>query len=70
MEYPECLEYPEYQKENKKQIEDEVTDHKFHSHIQMNNSHWQLRLSHCSSHTAFILTPLPIPNNIEVANVK
>ena len=32
MEYPECLEYPEYQKENKKQIEDEVTDHKFHTH--------------------------------------
>ena len=26
IEYPECLEYPEYQKERK--IEDELTDHK------------------------------------------
>ena len=29
-EYPECLEYPEYRKERK--IEDEVTDHKYHTH--------------------------------------
>ena len=27
VEYPECLEYPEYRKERK--IEDEVTDHKY-----------------------------------------
>ena len=33
------------EKENKI-IEDEVTDHR-HTHIQTNNSHWQLRLSHC-----------------------
>ena len=44
-EYLECLEYPEYQK--KRKIEDEITDHKYHKHIQTNNSHWQLRLSHC-----------------------
>ena len=31
IEYPECLEYPEYQKERK--IEDKVTDHKYkHTH--------------------------------------
>ena len=45
IEYPECLEYPEYQKERK--IEDEVTDHKY-KHIQTSNSHWHLRLSHHS----------------------
>ena len=32
---------------------------------QMSNSHWQLRLSHWLSHTAFILAPLAKPNNIE-----
>ena len=31
IEYPECLEYPEYQKERK--IDDEITDHKYkHTH--------------------------------------
>ena len=30
-----------------RKIEDEITDHKYHTHIQMGNSHWQLRLSHC-----------------------
>ena len=32
MEYPECLEYPEYQKKIRNKIEDEVTDHKYHTH--------------------------------------
>ena len=45
IEYPECLEYPEYRKERK--IEDEVTDHKY-KHIQTSNSHWHLRLGHHS----------------------
>ena len=50
---------------NKKQIEDEVTDHKYHSHIQMGNSHWQLRLSHhpLTQHSSWPLWLIPI--NIE-----
>ena len=46
----------------KEKNREDITDHK-HTHIQVTNSHWQLRLSHWSSHTAFILTPLAKPNN-------
>ena len=45
-------------------IEDDITDHKTHTH-----SNGQLPLASkslaLSSHTAFILTPLAKPNNIE-----
>ena len=48
----------------RKQIGDEVTDHKYHRHtFKRTISHWQLRLSHCPPHTAFILIPLAKPNN-------
>ena len=60
-EFPEYLEYPEYQKERKEK-EDEITDHKYHTHIQMGNSHWQLRLSHhptLKQHSSWPLWLLP-----------
>ena len=45
-------------------IKDEVTDHKYHTHSN-GQTHWQLREPSPNSHTAFILTPLAKPNNIE-----
>ena len=48
-----------------KQIEDDVTDHKTHTHIQTDNSHWQLRLSHCPL-TQHSSSPLwLLPNNMK-----
>ena len=48
-----------------------ITDHNRHTYfIQTSNSHWHLRLCHCSPHTACILTPMIKPNNIEPCNMK
>ena len=62
IECSECLEYPEYRKKQK--IEDDVTDHKYHTH---SNEQFPLatKTQPLLSHTAFILTPLAKPNNMK-----
>ena len=40
-----------------------------HTHIQMGNSHWHLRISHCPLTQHSFLTPLAIPNNTEQCKI-
>ena len=50
--------------ERNRKIEDDVTDHKYHTH---SNKQFPLatKTQPLLSHTAFILTPLAIPNNVK-----